>query len=138
MEGCFYPEGGITAKRAWESIELLEIKNEAKLEQYVDDTAVLLSDVQSVLKLFDLLSLFQRCSGLKLYQTKSEMIWLGATHHRKDVILNLQMSSEPVYAFGVHFAYDQEVSEKKILGDKLGSLKKILNIWFSLCLQYGT
>lgn len=88
--------------------------NEVKLSQYADDTSVLLSDVQSVSKLFDLLSLFERCSGLKLNQTKSEMLWLGYMRHRKDTILDLQMSGEPVYALGVHFTYDLEVSEKKI------------------------
>ena len=97
--------------------------NEVKLSQYAaaDDTTVLLSDVQSASKLFDLLSLFERCSGLKLNQTKSEMLWLGSMHHRKDTILDLQMSGEPVYALGVHFTY---VSEKKNFFDKLGSLKK--------------
>jgi len=52
--------------------------NEVKLSQYADDTTVLLSDAQSLSKLFDLLSLFERCSGLKLNQTKSEMLWLGS------------------------------------------------------------
>ena len=70
-------------------------------------------DVQPVSKLFDLLSLFERYSGLKLNQTKSEMLWLGSMHHRKDTILDLQMSGEPIYVLGVHFTYDLEVSEKK-------------------------
>ena len=52
------------------------------------------------------------------------MLWLGSMHHRKDTILDLQMSGEPVYALGVHFTYDLEVSEKKNFFDKLGSLKK--------------
>ena len=103
--------------------------NGVKLSQYADDTTVLLSDVQSASKLFDLLSLFERCSGLKLNQTKSEMLWLGSMHHRKDTIFDLQMSGEPVYALGVHFTYDLEVSEKKNFFDKLGSLKKTLNMW---------
>ena len=42
-------------------------------------------------------------------------------HHRKDTILDLQISSEPFYALGVHFTYDVEVSEKKKNFDKLGS-----------------
>ena len=88
--------------------------NEVKLSQYADDITVLLSDVQSVSKLFDLLSLFERSSGLKLNQTKSEMLWIGSMHYRKDNIFDLQMSGEPVYSLGVHFTYDPEVSEKKI------------------------
>ena len=92
--------------------------NDVKLLQYADDTTVLLSDVQSASKLFDLLSLFKRCSGLKLNQTKSEKLWLGSVRHRKDSILDLQMSGEPVYVLGVHFTYDLEVSEKKNFYDK--------------------
>ena len=56
-------------------------------------------------KLFDLLWLFERCSGLKLNQTKSEMLWLGSVRHRKDSILDLQTSGEPVYALGVEAAW---------------------------------
>ena len=98
--------------------------NEVKLSQYADDTTVLLSDAQSLSKLFDLLSLFERCSGLKLNQTKSGMLWLGSMRNRKDTIHDLQLSGEPVYALGVHFTYDLEVSEKKNFFDKLGSLKE--------------
>ena len=47
---------------------------EVNLSQYADDRTVLLSDVQSVSNFFDLLSLFQRCFGLKINQTKPEMI----------------------------------------------------------------
>ena len=50
-------------------------------------------------------------------------------HHRKDTMLDLQMSGEPVYALGVHFIFDLELSEKKHFFDKLGSLKKTLNMW---------
>ena len=39
------------------------------------------------------------------------------------------MDSEPVYALGVHFSYDLEVSEKKNFHEKLVSLKKTLNMW---------
>ena len=68
-----------------------------------------------MLKLLDFLSLFEKCSGLKLNQTKSEMVWLGSMHHRKDTIVKLQMSSEPDYVLGVHFTYDLEASEKKYI-----------------------
>ena len=39
----------------------------------------------------------------------------GSMRHRKDSVLDLQVSGEPVYALGVHFTYDLEVSEKKIV-----------------------
>ena len=102
---------------------------EVKLSQYADDTTLLLSDIQSVSNLFALLSLFEKCSGLKINRRKSEMLWLGSMRHRKDTILDLQMSSEPVYALGVHFTYDLEACERKNFFDKLGSLKKTLIMW---------
>ena len=73
--------------------------NEVKLSQYTDDTTVLLSDVQSLLKLFDLLSLFERCSGLKLNQTKSEILWLGSMRNRKDTF-NARHFSQSIYPEG--------------------------------------
>ena len=100
-----------------------------KLSQYADDTTALLADVQSVSNLFDLLSLFEKCSGLKINQTKSEMLWLGSLRHRKDAIFNLQISDEPVYALGVHFTFNIETSHKKNFLEKLGPLKKTLSIW---------
>ena len=102
---------------------------EVKLTQYADDTTALLADVQSVSKLFDLLSLFEKCSGLKINPAKSEMLWLGSLRHRKDAICNLQLSDDPVYALGVHFIYDIELSHKKSFFEKLGSLQKTLSVW---------
>ena len=100
-----------------------------KLTQYADDTTVLLADVQSVSNLFDLLLLFEKCSGLKINQTKSDVLWLGSLHHRKDAIFNLQISDGPVYALGVHLTYNIEMSHKKKILEKLGPLKKTVSIW---------
>ena len=38
-------------------------------------------------------------------------------------------SDDPVYALGVHFTYNTELSYKKHFFDKLGSLKKTLSVW---------
>ena len=65
----------------------------------------------------------------KANQAKSEMLWLGSMRHRKDAICNLQISDDPVYALGVHFTYNIELSHKKNFFEKLGSLKKTLSVW---------
>ena len=74
-------------------IEGIEIEfngsQEIKLSQYAYDTTALLSDSESVMKLFELLGLFERCSGLKINESKSELLWLGSWRHRKYKILNL-------------------------------------------------
>jgi len=102
---------------------------EVKFTQYADDTTALLADVQSVSNLFDLLSLFEKCSDLKINQAKSELLWLGSMHHRKDTICNFQISDDPVYMLCVHFTYTIELSHKKNFFEKLGSLKKTLSVW---------
>ena len=48
------------------------------------------------MQLFELLGLFERYSGLKINESKSELLWLGLWRHRKDKISNLQISEEPV------------------------------------------
>ena len=102
---------------------------EVKLTQYADDTTAILADVESVSNLFELLSLYEKCSGLKINQAKSEMLWLGSMRHRSDAVCNLQISDDRVYALGVHFTYNTELSYKKNFFDKLGSLKKTLSVW---------
>ena len=44
-----------------------------KLAQYVDDTSVIAKDDESVISLFELLSQFEKCSGLRINESKSEL-----------------------------------------------------------------
>ena len=69
-------------------IEYHSGSQEIKLSQYADDTTALLSDSEPVVQLFELLGLFERCSGLKINESKSELLWLGSWRHRKDKIVN--------------------------------------------------
>ena len=103
----------------------------AKLAQYADDTTVFVKDDQSIKHLFNLLEKFERVSGLRINQSKSELLWLGQSRLRKDKILNLNLSEKPIYALGIHFSYNDELVTEKKFYDKLVSLKKILNIWSS-------
>ena len=102
-----------------------------KITQYTDDTMVFVKDIRSVHRLFGLLQQFENCSGPQINQSKSEILWLGSLHRRKDSILKLKLSDETVYALGVHFSYDEELATKRNFFEKLPKLKKILNIWSS-------
>ena len=103
----------------------------AKLAQYADDTTIFVQDDQSIINLFNLLDKFERVSGLRINQSKSELLWLGSSCQRKDKILNLRLSEEPIYALGIYFSYDLKKANEKNFYEKLGTLKKILNIWSS-------
>ena len=102
-----------------------------ELAQYADDTTVILEDSESILHLFELLSQFEKCSGLRINESKSELLWLGSDRFRKDKIHNLKLNEEPILALGVYFSYDDKLAAQKNFFDKLASLKKILNIWSS-------
>ena len=45
---------------------------------------------------FSLLSRFEKCAGLKVNVSKSEMLWLGSMRHRKARVLDLQIRDEPL------------------------------------------
>jgi len=102
-----------------------------KITQYVDDTTVFVKDIRSVHRLFDLLQQVENCSGLRINQCKSEILWLGSLRQRKDYILNLKLNDEPLYALGVYFSYDEEFATKRNFFEKLPKLNKTLNIWSS-------
>ena len=54
-----------------------------KITQYADDTTIFVKDIRSVHRLFDLLQQFENCSGLRINQSKSEILWLGSLRQRK-------------------------------------------------------
>ena len=107
----------------------IDQEHSIKVSQYADDTTVFVRDVQSAHKLFHLLSQFESCSGLRINQSKSEMLWLGSLRQRNDAVLNLKLSDEPIYALGVYFSYNEKLAIKKNFFDKLNQLQKLLNIW---------
>ena len=102
----------------------------AKLAQYADDTTVFVKDDQSI-NICLIYSKNLRVSGLRINQSKLELLWLGQSRLRKDKILNLNLSEKPIYALGIYFSHNNELATEKIFYDKLVSLKKILNIWSS-------
>ena len=88
------------AMRRSTSIKRFEIEP-VNLAQYAGDTSIIDRDAQSIYNLFDLLAVFKKCSGLKINQSKSELLWLASKRFCKDNILNLTLSDELILALGV-------------------------------------
>ena len=109
----------------------MDERNTLKLTQHADDTTVFLRHVQLLKNLFNLLAQFENCSGLRINQTKSELLWLGSLRYRKDTLLNVRLSKEHIYAFGVFLLYNEQHAAKKNCFDRLDPLRRILNIWSS-------
>ena len=72
-----------------------------------------MKDVESVISLFELLSQFEKCSGLRINESKSELLWLGSSRFCKDNILNLNLREEPILALGVYFSYHNKLATQK-------------------------
>lgn len=102
---------------------------EIKMTQYADDTTVFLKNLESMSALLELLDLFEKCSGLKINQTKSEAMWLGKWKKRKDTPFNLKWPKDSVFALGIHFSNSKKISDKLNFYEKLDVLENTLNIW---------
>ena len=62
----------------------IKIGNEGtKLFQFADDTTAVLADTDLVVKLFEILNLFEIISGLKINYSKTEGMWLGSWRNNK-------------------------------------------------------
>ena len=95
-----------------------------KRAQYADDTTVFVKDVQSINNLFNLLEKFESVSGLRINQSKLELLWLGSSCLSKDKILSFKLSEEPIYALGIYFSYNDELATKKTFMINLGRYRK--------------
>ena len=65
----------------------------AKLASYAYDTTIFVKDDQSIYILFNLLDKFESVSGLRISQSKSELLWLGSIRLHKGKIFNLKLST---------------------------------------------
>ena len=84
---------------------------EIKITQYAD-TTVFLKSLESMSLLLELLEKFERCSGLKINQTKSEAMWLGIWKDGEDTPFNLKWQKDSVFALRIHFSNSRKVTDK--------------------------
>ena len=104
-------------------------QNEIKSTQYADDTTVMVSDCDSVLRLLTLLEEFRQVSGLEINTGKTEAMWLGTWKNRTEKPFGFKWPQEPVLALGVYFSYDLERANVLNFEEKLIELERTLNNW---------
>ena len=79
LSGIFFVIGveilsnAIKRSKEIEGIQIDQNKS-IKITQYADDTTVFVKNIRSVYRLFDLLRQFENCSGLRINQSKSEIL----------------------------------------------------------------
>ena len=50
----------------------------------------------------DVLHVFSLCSGLKLNQKKTEVLWLGSNRNNPVALPGIQLNSKPIKILGIH------------------------------------
>ena len=103
--------------------------HEVKLAQYADDTTAVLEDTQSAQLLISLLLKFEKISGLKINQSKTEAMWIGSKRNNKDKPLNVKWPVKPIRLLGIWFTHDESASYEYNFQHLLASIEKIIHIW---------
>ena len=56
-------------------------------------------------------------------------MWLGACKHNTSTPFDIAWPSEPIYAPGIYFSYDEDEAFQKDFEQKLLSMKNLLSLW---------
>ena len=75
---------------------------------------------------FSLLSRFEKCAGLKVNVSKSEMLWLGSMRNRMDGVLDLKIRDEPLSTLQERLFFSYGVRRNFV--DKLTKVQKHVKI----------
>ena len=103
-----------------------------RVRQYADDTTSYVKDYNSLVSLFDLISVYEKGCGAKVNRSKTEAMWLGAWRSRLDEPLGLTWVRK-MKVLGVFFGtvpVDEDNWQSKI-----NKLEKSLNLWKSRSLS---
>ena len=127
--------------RTNDKIKGIKIQNEIyKICQLADDTTLFLKDIQSVTESIAILTKFEKCSGLRLNISKSEIIPIGqnksqSTRLPKDV-KKLKINTGAFKTLGVWFANNDQEAVKLNFDNRIQSMGNILNMWESRNLSW--
>ena len=116
--------------RADENIKGIKVNShETKAIAHADDITCLIEDVQSSKKIFQIVQLFSRISGLKLNKSKCEGMCLGSLRTSSDKPLGISWSNSPIRILGIFLSYDsKKVIELNFL-NKLTLIQKLFRTW---------
>ena len=103
-----------------------------KVRQYADDMTSFVNNYNSLVSLFNLITIYEKGSGAKLNHSKSEAMWLGAWRSRTDEPLGLTWVRK-MKILGVFFGtVPVEIHNWQ---SKINKLEKLLNLWKSRSLS---
>ena len=86
---------------------------------------IILRDKTSLEHFFVTLQHFEKCSGPKVNEDKTEAYWLGSSHNCKQV-LKIKTVNKPMKILGVYFTYNARLKQELNFDATIKSLKKTL------------
>ena len=102
-----------------------------KISQLADDTTCFVSDINSVIKIFEIFKMFQLCAGLAVNKEKTKAKFIGSLKHRVDTPLGLDWSYPFVYSLGVKINGKEKDHYILNYKQRLSNFKNLLNSWKS-------
>ena len=104
-------------------------EKQARIAQLADDTTVFVRNEKSINRVLDIMSQFQKVSGLKINKDKTEAVWIGSLKDSKKVCGKLKWTTEPVKVLGVYVGYNKQKCDELNWQPKLEKLESTLNSW---------
>ena len=108
-------------------------KQEILLSQYADDTCIVLDGSQiSLQSALDDLNFFAKISGLKMNNSKTQLIWIGSKKYSTDTLCydyNLPWDNTKCNYLGIEFDVDLNKIVKLNYDKKLVKIKGIMDSW---------
>jgi len=104
-------------------------RKELKIRQFADDTSLICSNLISVQNALFILNELGILSGLKLNESKTNVLWLGPWKQHTERLLNFIWKKEPLKVLGIHISYDKAENERKNVDQKIENLNAKLGTW---------
>ena len=111
------------------SVQGLKIGEEIiKLSLFADDMTCVIKDKMSYTNLFRILESFGECSGLKVNDEKTEIVFLGDKILQEEDFPKHSIC-EVTKILGIYFGYNERQRNDLNFSQTLKSIKKSINVW---------
>ena len=102
-----------------------------KITQLADDTTLFLKDINSLKESLEMLTSFKKISGLKLNESKTEVLQIGTELTSNYTLLDLKWEKEKIYALGSWFYIDYKRGTTHTFEDSIALLINSVKTWSS-------
>ena len=102
------------------------------LSAYADDTTFFVKDVFSVKLILDIFGFYSDFSGFKLNLAKCEICGIGSLKGDPAVLCNIKnvnLITSSIKVLGIHFSYNQILSDSKNFVDTIEKIEGVLRVW---------